>query len=164
MNSSSISLLAVLPSLLLVSACGEKEAAPTAGTNKPLGAACMGPAGIPRTPSPVGAQVFFITPASGDIVASPVELEFGLSGMEVAPSGDDRPNSGHHHIIVDSELPLLGLPIPKDDLNVHFGDGRTKTALTLAPGEHTLQLLLGDYLHIPHDPPLFSEQIRITVE
>ena len=164
MKRSHISWLAVLPALLLVAACDEKEAASTPKAEKSLGAACMGPAGIPRTQSPAGARVFFITPADGDIVSGPVQLEFGLSGMEVAPSGDNRPESGHHHVVLDSELPLLSLPIPADEHNLHFGDGRTQTELTLAPGEHTLQLLLGDYLHIPHDPPLFSEQIRITVE
>jgi hypothetical protein len=117
-----------------------------------------------RTPSAAGARVFFITPADGDVISGPVQLEFGLSGMEVAPAGDDRPGSGHHHIIIDSELPVLGLPVPADDHHVHFGDGRTMTELTLGPGQHTLQLLFADHLHIPHDPPLFSEQIRITVE
>ncbi len=122
------------------------------------------PGAITRTPSAEGARVFFITPSDGDVVASPVQLEFGLGGMELAPSGDDRPNSGHHHIIIDRELPTLSLPVPADAQLVHFGDGRSRTELDLPPGQHTLQLLLADHWHIPHDPPLFSEQIRITVE
>jgi len=168
MTRSYVSWWAILPSLLLLAACAQEGTETTPATDapqaKPMGPACGGPAIMSRTPSPMGAQVFFITPADGDVLSGPVNLEFGLSGMEVAPAGDDRPDSGHHHIIIDSVLPLLSLPVPKDDNHVHFGDGRTKTELTLAPGEHTLQLLLGDYLHIPHDPPLFSEQIRITVE
>lgn len=159
---------ALVPALLLFAACGQEggETTPSAEAphEKPMGPACGGPAVMTRTPSPAGAQVFFIMPADGDVISGPVRLEFGLSGMEVAPSGDDRPDSGHHHIIIDSELPVLSLPIPADDHHIHFGDGRTKAELTLAPGQHTLQLLLGDHLHIPHDSPLFSEQIRITVE
>ncbi len=122
------------------------------------------PGAMTRTPSAEGARVFFITPSDGDVVASPVQLEFGLVGMELAPSGDDRPNSGHHHIIIDRELPTVSLPVPADAQHVHFGDGRSKTELDLPPGQHTLQLLFADHLHIPHDPPLYSEQIRITVE
>ena len=84
------------------------------------------PGAITRTPSAEGARVFFITPSDGDVVASPVQLEFGLGGMELAPSGDDRPNSGHHHIIIDRELPTLSLPVPADAQLVHFGDGRLR--------------------------------------
>ncbi len=91
-------------------------------------------------------------------------MEFGLDGMDLVPAGTDRPNSGHHHIVIDHELPDMSLPVPKDAQRVHFGDGRSKTELELAPGPHTLQLLLADHLHIPHDPPLYSEQISITVE
>jgi hypothetical protein len=149
---------------LLLAGCGQESAETEPAASKPLGAACMRPAGPSRTPSATGARVFFITPADGDVVSGPVQLEFGLSGMEVAPAGDDRPGSGHHHIIIDSDLPLLSLPVPADDHHVHFGDARTETELALPPGEHTLQLLFADHLHIPHDPPLFSEKIRITVE
>ena len=73
-------------------------------------------------------------------------------------------HSGHHHLLIDTDLPDPGLPIPKDDNHVHFGDGSTETEITLEPGEHTLQLMLGDHLHIPHDPPVTSEQITISVE
>ena len=84
--------------------------------------------------------------------------------MVVAPAGEDTPHSGHHHLLIDTGLPDLGLPVPKDDQHMHFGDGSTVTEITLEPGEHTLQMLLGDHLHIPHDPPLISDQITIYVE
>ena len=122
------------------------------------------PAVLPRTASPEGAKVFFITPADGDTVANPVRIEFGIEGMAVAKAGDNRPNSGHHHLLIDTELPELGSPVPADANHVHFGDGSTSTEITLEPGQHTLRLLLGDYLHIPHDPPLVSKSITITVE
>ncbi len=154
---------AFLPSLLLLAACSQ-ESAETMPKTEEAQAEPAAPAVIGRTPSAEGARVFFITPSDGDTVSSPVQLEFGLSGMELAPSGNDRPNSGHHHIIIDRDLPTLSLPVPADAQHVHFGDGRSKTELDLPPGQHTLQLLFADHLHIPHDPPLFSEQIRITVE
>lgn len=159
---------AILPALSLIAACSQ-ESADTAVTTenapmKPVGTVCGGPAMAPRTPSTEGARVYFVTPADGDTVSSPVHLEFGLSGMDLVPAGDKRPGSGHHHIIIDADLPPFDQPIPADAQHVHFGDGRSMTELTLSPGRHTLRLLFGDYLHIPHDPPVFSEPITITVE
>lgn len=152
-----------LPSLLLLVACGQEntETGPTVAATQvePESPSAMAP-----TPSAEGARVFFITPSDGDTVSSTVWLEFGLDGMELAPSGTAIPNSGHHHIIIDQDLPDLSLPVPADAQHVHFGDARSETELDLAPGPHTLQLLFADHLHIPHDPPLFSEQISITVE
>jgi hypothetical protein len=84
--------------------------------------------------------------------------------MGVAPAGVPSAATGHHHLIVDAALPALNLPIPKDANHVHFGNGQTETVLELAPGEHTLQLMLADANHIPHEPPVVSEQIRITVK
>ncbi len=84
--------------------------------------------------------------------------------MDVVKAGNNQPNSGHHHLLIDTDLPDLGLPIPADEHHVHFGDGSTSTQITLPPGEHKLQMLLGDHLHIPHNPPLTSAQITITVE
>ncbi len=147
---------AVLPSLFVLTACNQ-EVPET--TTEPAAVATMA-----RSPSAEGASVYFITPSDGETVSSPVRLEFGLSGMELAPAGTERPNSGHHHIIIDHELPDLSLPVPADTERVHFGDGRSETELTLGPGQHTLQLLFADHLHIPHEPALFSEQISITVE
>ncbi len=120
--------------------------------------------GLPRTASPAGATVFFISPADGDTVTNPVAIEFGISGMGVVKAGENQAESGHHHLIIDAGLPDLGLPIPADEHYVHFGDASTATELTLEPGTHTLQLLLGDYLHIPHDPPLMSATITVVVE
>lgn len=120
---------------------------------------------LPRTASPAGASVFFITPMDGETVPTTFAVEFGVEGMTVVPAGDNTPDSGHHHLLIDTGLPEnLGLPIPADANHVHFGDGSTSTERTLPPGEHTLQLLLADHLHIPHSPPVYSERITITVE
>jgi len=122
------------------------------------------PATLARTPSPAGARVFFISPADGDTVSNPVRIEFGIEGMSVVKAGDSRPNSGHHHLLIDTGLPALGAPVPADANHIHFGDGSTSTEIMLEPGQHTLCMLLGDHLHIPHDPPLVSKSITITVE
>jgi hypothetical protein len=119
---------------------------------------------LPRTPSPAGAKLYFISPTDGETLSGPVVVRFGLTGMGVAPAGVANPRTGHHHLIVDAPLPPLGLPIPKDEKHLHFGDGQTETRVELAPGEHTLQLLLADANHVPHDPPVVSDQIRITVK
>lgn len=122
------------------------------------------PPSIKRAVSPADSKIYFITPKNDGIVSNPVSLEFGSEGVEIVPSGQDKPATGHHHIIIDAELPNMNVPIPADDNYVHFGDGSSSTQLTLEPGVHTLQLLLGDFLHIPHDPPLYSEKITVTVE
>ena len=119
---------------------------------------------IVRTPRPADAKLYIISPANGETVSSPVTVRFGLSGMGVAPAGVATPNTGHHHLIVDSPLPALDGPQPKDDKHIHFGGGQTETNLTLVPGKHTLQLVLADKDHVAHDPPLISEPITITVK
>jgi hypothetical protein len=119
---------------------------------------------IKRTPSPQGAEVYFIAPKDGESVSGPVTIRFGLKGMGVAPAGIAFENAGHHHLIIDAELPSLDAPIPADAKHVHFGKGQTETTLTLAPGKHTLQLLLGDQLHVPHEPAVKSQKITITVK
>jgi hypothetical protein len=121
-------------------------------------------AGLPRTPSPADAKVYIITPKNGATVHGPVTVRFGLSGMGVAPAGTVADNTGHHHLIIDSPLPPLDQPLPKDDTHLHFGKGQTETVLTLKPGKHTLQLVLGDAEHVPHDPPVISEKITIWVK
>lgn len=151
-------LQAILPVLFLVPACSPP------GTDTAAPASVEEPPAIERTSSADGARLFFITPSDGERVTNPVRLEFGLSGMAVVPAGDASPDSGHHHLIVDSPLPDFDRPIPKDQNHIHFGDGSSATELTLSPGQHTLQLLLADHLHLPHDPPVFSAQIRIAVE
>ncbi|MCH7600518.1 MAG: DUF4399 domain-containing protein [Myxococcales bacterium] len=115
------------------------------------------------TPSAKGANLEIISPKDGDMVTSPVIVKFGLAGMGVAPAGVDREKTGHHHLIIDAPLPNLEFAIPKDANHRHFGGGQTQVSLELEPGKHTLQLLLGDYRHIPHNPPLSSKVINITV-
>lgn len=117
-----------------------------------------------RTPSPAGAKVFIIEPKDGATVSSPVTIKFGIEGMEVAPAGSDTPHSGHHHLLIDAPVPDFGEAIPKDEHHVHYGKGQTEASVELKPGKHTLQLLLGDKNHIPHDPPVKSDVVTITVE
>jgi hypothetical protein len=121
-------------------------------------------AAIPREPSAPGARVYIISPADGARVKSPVTVRFGLSGMGVAPAGVEFANSGHHHLVIDAPEPPDNLPLPTDDHHRHFGKGQTEVELELAPGKHTLQLVFADAKHVPHDPPLVSKPITITVE
>lgn len=122
------------------------------------------PAALPRTAAPANALTYFLSPANGATVTSPFTIRFGLRGMGVAPAGVTNPNTGHHHLLIDVEtLPPDNLPIPNDANHRHFGLGQTETEITLPPGQHTLQLVLGDALHIPHEPPVRSEKITITV-
>ena len=118
-------------------------------------------------PRPEKAKVYIVAPKDGKKVGKKVTVRFGLKGMGVAPAGvylgPDKP-TGHHHLVIDSELPDLKLPFPMDEKRLHFGGGQTEVTIELEPGEHTLQLVLGDHSHIPHDPPLVSEKITITVE
>ena len=120
---------------------------------------------LPRSASPENAKVYFIQPQDGDVISGgKVKVIFGLSGMGVAPAGIEKKNTGHHHLLINvDELPM-NMPIPSDANHKHFGGGQTETVLELAPGEHTLQLILADHLHIPHKPPVMSEVITITVE
>lgn len=117
-----------------------------------------------RTPAPADAELYFISPGDGATVSSPVSVRFGLKGMGVAPAGVQADNTGHHHLLVDTALPALAFPIINDENHLHFGGGQTEVTLELPPGEHTLQLLLGDFAHIPHEPAVMSEQITVTVE
>lgn len=119
---------------------------------------------IQKKLAPSNAKVFFLKPSASETISGPVKVEFGVDNIEIVPSGQDTPLSGHHHIIINADLPNMDLPIPADENYVHFGDGSSKTTLNLEKGEHTLQLILGDYLHIPHDPPIYSEKITIIVE
>ncbi|MEO1933404.1 MAG: DUF4399 domain-containing protein [Myxococcales bacterium] len=119
---------------------------------------------IPTSARPDDAQVYFISPADGDVLSSLFVVRFGLKGMGVAPAGMEKAETGHHHLVVDAKLPPSGLPIPADDHYRHFGKGQTEVPLNLSPGKHTLQLVLGDHLHIQHRRPVVSERISITVE
>ncbi|WP_405041439.1 DUF4399 domain-containing protein [Parvibaculum sp.] len=116
---------------------------------------------------PKDAVVYIISPKDGATVKSPVRVLFGLRGLGVAPAGVDKPKTGHHHLLIDTDLPKgdeLNEPLPADEHHKHFGGGQTETTVELAPGKHTLQLLMGDANHIPHNPPLASKKITITIE
>ena len=117
-----------------------------------------------RPPSASGAYVYIISPVHGETVTSPVVVKFGLRGMGVAPAGADIKNTGHHHLLINvDKLPDLNKPIPADDNHLHFGKGQTETVIELSPGTHTLQLLLANFAHIPHEPAVKSQPITITV-
>jgi hypothetical protein len=116
-----------------------------------------------RTPAPDGVELYIITPADGATLESPVTVRFGLRGMGVAPAGVSTPGTGHHHLLLDAALPDLSQPVPADEHHRHFGGGQTEVTLDLTPGTHTLQLLLGDQNHVPHDPPVVSPLVTITV-
>jgi hypothetical protein len=117
-----------------------------------------------RKPSAPNTRVFFVDLQDGATVPSKLKLRFGIEGMEIAAAGVAKPNTGHHHLLIDSELPPLDQPIPSDFNHIHFGGGQTETEITLPAGEHTLQLLLGDQAHIPHMPPVFSQVVHIKVD
>ena len=122
---------------------------------------------IPRTPSPPGARVYFIEPKDGALIKGPVKVVMGLAGMGIAPAGVETPDpkeQGHHHLLVNTELKAKDQPIPSDDRHRHFGKGQTETVVDLPTGKHTLHLVLGDRYHVPHDPPVMSEKITISVE
>jgi hypothetical protein len=108
--------------------------------------------------------VYIIEPLDNAVLQSPVTIKFGLSGMGVAPAGVDRKNTGHHHLLLDLEsLPDMTKSIPSDSNHIHFGGGQTETSMALIPGEHTLQLIMGNKFHVPHEVPLISSKISITV-
>src|SRR3954451_25329165 len=115
------------------------------------------------TPSGQGGEVYFIDLKDGANVPAKLKLFFGLRNMGVAPAGSDRENSGHHHLLIDTELPPLDKPIPNDFNHLHFGAGQTEAEITLRPGQHTLQLLMGDKDHVPHSPPVMSPRIKVRV-
>jgi hypothetical protein len=116
-----------------------------------------------RTTSPPGARVYFVGLHDGDTVPQHLTIHFGLEAMGVAPAGIERPNTGHHHLLIDAELPPLDQPIPNDASHLHFGAGQTEADVTLPLGKHKLQLLLGDARHVPHDPPVMSQPITVNV-
>lgn len=115
--------------------------------------------------SPANAKVYFIAPVDGQTVSSNFTVKFGLNGMGVSPAGIEKKNTGHHHILIDTEtLPDLNAPLPATDKIKHFGGGQTETQLSLSPGKHTLQLVLGNHHHIPHSSPVISKKITILVK
>jgi Domain of unknown function (DUF4399) len=120
-----------------------------------------------ETPAPANAKVYFINLKDGDTVTSPVTIRFGLSGMGIAPAGTQAPDTGHHHLLIDApvlEGDALNEAIPMDEHHMHFGKGQTEANVTLSKGSHTLQLVLGDWSHIPHKPAVMSDRITVNVE
>lgn len=114
------------------------------------------------SPSPAGAEAYIITPSNGATVAETFTVRFGLKGMGVAPAGIEKANTGHHHLIINGQIPEAGKPMGS---NVkHFGGGQTETSVTLPKGKHSLQLILGNHFHVPHNPPVVSEKITVTVK
>jgi len=119
---------------------------------------------VMQTQSAIAAEVYFISPADGASTCGEFNVQFGLRGMGVTAAGYDAPNTGHHHLLIDvKELPDLSLPLPKSERVRHFGGGQTEVMIQLSPGMHTLQLVLGNHLHTPHQPPIMSQKITIEV-
>lgn len=115
-------------------------------------------------PAPENAQVYFIWPHDGTVIhGGKFWVRMGLRNMGVAPRGTNIPNTGHHHLLIDTDLPPMDEAIPSDRNHLHFGAGETEAQVELPPGKHTLQLLLGDQDHKPHDPPVYSKPITVTV-
>ena len=129
-----------------------------------LASSAIAQAETQTSPSAKGAKVLITEPKDGATVSSPVTVKFGIEGMEVAPAGTDKPNTGHHHLIIDVPPPLGTEPIPISANHVHFGKGQTEATIELKPGAHTLQLILGDKNHVPHTPPVVSDVVKITVK
>ncbi len=148
--------------LLLAGAAQAQQPAAAPSPAKPADAAVTA---LPRTAAPAGAELYFIAPADGATVDKEFTVRFGLKGMGVAPAGITLDKTGHHHLLIDvAELPPMNQPLPNDATHKHFGGGQTETTVTLPPGKHTLQLILGDALHIPFDPPVLSKKITVTVK
>jgi len=122
------------------------------------------PAYAERTPAPKDAREYILWPYNGTVIhGGKFWLRMGLENMGLAPKGTDLPNVGHHHVLIDTDLPPFDEQIPSDRNHIHFGAGQSEARIELPPGRHTLQLLLGDKNHIPHDPPVYSEKITVTV-
>ena len=122
------------------------------------------PAFAAGTPSPENAEVYIIWPTEGTVIhGGKFWLRMGLRNMGVCPKGFNIPNVGHHHVLIDADLPAMDEQIASDRNHLHFGAGETEARIELAPGKHTLQLLLGDHQHVPHVPPVYSKKISIIV-
>jgi len=117
------------------------------------------------TPAPKGAEVFIVSPEDGATVPQEFKVRFGVKQIALAPANDRTPNTGHHHLLIDvDKLPAAGTAIPSDANHMHFGMAQTEATIKLAPGKHTLQLELGDFVHVPFDPPIVSKKITVTVK
>ena len=145
--------------VLSLAACGDNSTPAQHETHAPPTAGDAG-----RTPSPPGAKVFIIEPKDGATVKNPIIVKFGVEGMKVVPAGTDEPDSGHHHLLIDTKLEDYNAPIPADAQHIHYGKAQTEGSIELSPGKHTLQDVFADKNHIPHEPPVQSDVITITVE
>jgi hypothetical protein len=139
------------------------EAEAPAPSGQVVGAPRAQEAGSARKPADPEAAAYFVYPADGAVIHPTSTIRFGLNKMGVAPAGVEKAGTGHHHLLVDVDTPQFNRPIPNDPQHLHFGAGQTEVKLTLPAGEHTLQLLLGDEHHVPHDPPVVSEKIKVLV-
>ena len=156
-------LTVALAVLLLPFAAGADSLSDAAKQNTK--AKALAKIGMDITPSPAGAKVYFVSPANDAEISGPVKVVFGLApAMGVAPAGTQQKNTGHHHLLIDNPTVDMNQPLPTTDQVKHFGNGQTETTVTLAPGKHTLQLVLGDWKHQPHNPPVVSETITVTVK
>ncbi len=157
--------------ILTLGACAQNGAMPTnavtsVAPTEPMKVTVSTPklaAGYEKVAAAADAKLYFINLKNGDSVASPVTVQFGLSGMGVAPAGIEKAGTGHHHLLIDVDSIDVNVPIPNSDQLRHFGLGQTEVTLPMKAGKHTLQLLLADQNHIPHHPPVMSERITITV-
>ncbi|MBO0751961.1 MAG: DUF4399 domain-containing protein, partial [Bradyrhizobiaceae bacterium] len=113
-----------------------------------------------------GASVYFINIKDHETVTSPFKVQFGLTGMGIAPAGVEKEKTGHHHLLIDTKLTdaEAKAPLPADKQHMHFGGGQTEAMVTLPPGQHTLQMVLGDWSHVPFSPPIVSPVVTITVK
>jgi hypothetical protein len=160
------SIVAALAALCGVAACSEVSLQPTMAAPAVL----MAPStptlagGYKKVAAPAGAAVYFVSLKNGDVVASPLLVQFGLRGIGVAPAGVEKENTGHHHLLIDVAEVDVNNALPMTDSIRHFGGGQTEVRIELKPGTHTLQLLLADHNHIPHHPLVISERITVTVK
>ncbi|GAC1628657.1 MAG: hypothetical protein NVS9B10_18810 [Nevskia sp.] len=159
----SLTLPLLLSATLALGACAKKAETPPPAAPAAAPAAAARAASLISPAAPAGAKVFFVDLKDGADVTSPVTIKFGVEGIEIAPAGEDRPNSGHHHLIIDADLPPPDAPVPADAQHLHFGKGQTEASIELAPGKHTLQLSFANYLHVPYKPALASDKITVTV-
>ncbi|MDP3294104.1 MAG: DUF4399 domain-containing protein [Nevskia sp.] len=157
------SLSLLLSATVLLAACSKKEeAVPAVEPAAAAPEAAAAPA-LTSSPAPEGAKVSFAELKDGAVVASPLLVKFAVEGIALAPAGAVEPASGHHHLVIDAELPPADAPIPADTNYLHFGKAQTEASIELTPGPHTLQLVYGNGLHVPFNPPLASEKITVNV-
>ncbi|WP_293368744.1 DUF4399 domain-containing protein [Nevskia sp.] len=162
----SIPLSLLLSAAVLATACSKKaDPLPPPAAAEPASPPAEAPApSLTSVAAPEGAKVFFVDLVDGAVVPASLLVKFGVEGIAIVPAGTDQPASGHHHLLIDAELPAFDAPIPATSNYVHFGKGQTETMVELTPGAHTLQLLFANYLHVPFNPPLASEKITVTVK